>query len=74
MKELAAFLLRNLADHPERVEVQESEQGGLVTLRLSVAEEDKGKVIGKERKVIKAIRAVVGAAAMTGQRTSVEID
>ncbi len=75
MKDLVVYLVKQLADHPERVEVSESEQNGVLTLQLSVAEEDKGKVIGKQGKVIKAIRALVGAAAAkSGQRTAVEID
>ena len=75
MKELALYLVQQLADHPERVTVRESEQGGTVTLRVGVADEDKGKVIGKQGKVIKAIRAVVSAAAAkAGKRTSLDLD
>ncbi len=75
MKELALRLVRSLADSPEQVSVEESERNGMVTLRLLVAESDKGKVIGKQGKVIKAIRAVVGvAAAKAGKKASVEID
>lgn len=75
MKELVAFLARNLADHPDKVSVEESEQGGSVVLLLHAAEEDKGKLIGKQGRVIKAIRALACAAASkSGKRVSVEID
>ncbi|MDD5657365.1 MAG: KH domain-containing protein [Elusimicrobia bacterium] len=75
MKDLTQFLVKNLADHPEQVSVQETEQGGAVTLKLSVAEEDKGKIIGKKGKVIKAIRALVAAAGTKAQKaTAVDID
>jgi hypothetical protein len=75
MKDLVLYLLKNLADHPDQAEVQESEQNGSVVLRLVCAEEDKGKVIGKQGKVIKAIRALAAAAATkSGKRVSVEID
>ncbi len=75
MKDLVLYLVKNLADHPEQADVQESEQNGSVHLHLVVAEEDKGKVIGKQGKVIKAIRAVASAAAAkAGKRVVVEID
>ena len=75
MKELALFVVKNLVDKPEAVSVQESRSGGVAVLKLTVDEADKGKVIGKQGKVIKAIRAVVGAAASkAGLQVAVEID
>ncbi len=75
MKQLALHIVKELADHPDQVQLAESESEGAVVLRLSVAEEDKGKIIGKQGKVIKAIRALVAAAAAKkGLKTSVEID
>lgn len=75
MKNLAHFLVKNLADHPEQVSVQDSEQAGTVTLKLAVADEDKGKIIGKKGKVIKAIRSLVAAAGTKAQKnTVVDID
>jgi hypothetical protein len=75
MKALAQFLVKSLADHPEGASVQDSESDGAVTLKLVVAEEDKGKIIGKKGKVIKAIRALVAAAAAKdGKKTVVDID
>jgi len=75
VKELALRLVKELADSPDKVSVDESERGGVVTLRLTVLESDKGKIIGKQGKVIKAIRSVVGlAAAKAGKKASVEID
>jgi uncharacterized protein len=75
MKNLAQFLVKNLADHPDQASVQDAEQGNTVTLKLLVAEEDKGKIIGKKGKVIKAIRALVSAAGTKAQKsTVVDID
>ena len=75
MKDLAQFLVKNLADHPEQASVQDSEAEGAVTLKLVVAEEDKGKIIGKKGKVIKAIRSLVGGAADKAQKkVVVDID
>ena len=75
MKNLAQFLVKSLADHPDQASVQESESGGVLTLKLVVADEDKGKIIGKKGKVIKAIRSLVAAAGTKAQKNAmVEID
>ena len=75
MKELALFVVKRLVDKPEAVSVEESRDGDVAVLRLVVDDSDKGKVIGKQGKVIKAIRAVVGAAATkAGKQVAVEID
>ena len=75
MKDLAQFLVKNLADHPDQASVQDSESDGAVTLKLVVAEEDKGKIIGKKGKVIKAIRSLMAAAGVKDDlRTVVDID
>ncbi len=75
MKELAQFIVKKLVDKPESVSVDEIQDGDVAVLKLVVDESDKGKVIGKQGKVIKAIRSVVGAAAAKiGRRVDVEID
>lgn len=75
MKELVLRIVQGLADHPEQAVVDTSDNGGVTHLHLTVAESDKGKVIGKQGKVIKAIRTVVSAAAQkAGKKAQVEID
>lgn len=75
MKELILFIVKRLADKPESVAVSEIRDGDTTVLKLVVAEEDKGKVIGKQGKVIKAIRALAGVAAQrAGGKVAVEID
>lgn len=75
MKELVLRIVKGLADQPDQARVEETVNGGSTHLRLTVAESDKGKVIGKQGKVIKAIRNVVNAsAAKAGKKASVEID
>ena len=75
MKELALHLVKNLADRPDDVRVEVFEDGDNVTLAFSVADEDKGKIIGKGGKVIKAVRALVGInAAKTGKSLVLELD
>ena len=75
MKELVGYLAKNLVDHPEGVEVSATEEGDTSKLMLRVAEEDKGKIIGKQGKVIKALRAVVTmAAAKANQKTVLDLE
>ena len=62
MEELLTFVAQSLVDHPEQVRVQKTEGDEAVILELNVAEEDMGKVIGKQWRIAKAIRSVVKAA------------
>jgi uncharacterized protein len=62
-RDVLEYIARNLVDEPEAVRVTEEERDGSVTLRLSVAPEDMGKVIGRRGRTARAIRAVVRAAA-----------
>ncbi|SEN14234.1 KH domain-containing protein [Lihuaxuella thermophila] len=64
MKELIEFIARSLVDHPEQVSVKERVTERAVVYELSVAQEDMGKVIGKQGRVARALRTVVGAAAL----------
>lgn len=63
MKELVEVIAKALVDHPEEVVVTESENEKSIVLELRVAQTDMGKVIGKQGRIAKAIRAVVKAAA-----------
>lgn len=63
MKELVKVIAMALVDHPEEVEVTETETDTSIVLELKVATEDMGKVIGKQGRIAKAIRTVVKAAA-----------
>ena len=62
IQELLTFVAQSLVDHPEQVKVTETEGPEAIILELNVAEEDMGKVIGKQGRIAKAIRAVVKAA------------
>ena len=75
MKELALHLVKSLVDQPDKVELSVHEEGDAVTLAFRVAEDDKGKIIGKQGKVIKAVRSVISiAAAKAGKRVVVDLD
>ena len=62
MQELVEYLAKSLVDNPDQVKVKSTEKEGSVTIELSVAESDMGKVIGKQGRIAKAIRTVVKAA------------
>ena len=63
MKALVEVITKALVDHPEEVVVTEKTEGNTITLEVHVADGDMGKVIGKQGRIAKAIRAVVKAAA-----------
>lgn len=65
MEDLILYIVKALVKNPAAVTVElGEEQDGVITYNLTVAEEDKGYVIGKQGKVAKAIRAIVKTAAM----------
>ena len=63
MKDLVEVIAKALVDNPDEVSVSEKKEGRTTVLELHVAEGDMGKVIGKQGRIAKAIRAVVKAAA-----------
>jgi predicted RNA-binding protein YlqC (UPF0109 family) len=72
--DLVVYLARQLVDEPGAVRVEELEQDGDVVLRLYVAEGDKGKVIGRQGRIVRALRTVVRASAGgTDRRVLLEI-
>jgi predicted RNA-binding protein YlqC (UPF0109 family) len=74
VKEVLEYIARNLVDDPDAVRVTEEETGDTVVLRLTVAPEDMGKVIGRGGRTARAIRDVVRAAGTrSGLTTVVEI-
>ena len=62
MKELVAYVARSLVDNKDAVTVEETAGPEATILELHVAPEDMGKVIGKQGRIAKALRAVVRAA------------
>jgi predicted RNA-binding protein YlqC (UPF0109 family) len=74
LAELIAYLARQLVDAPDAVRVEEEEREGAIVLTLHVAQEDIGKVIGRQGRVARALRAIVRAgAARQRQRVLLEI-
>ncbi|MBE5826730.1 MAG: KH domain-containing protein [Butyrivibrio sp.] len=62
MKELVEVIAKALVDNPDEVVVTEKKDGRNIMIELHVAPSDMGKVIGKQGRIAKAIRAVVKAA------------
>ncbi|HLH22768.1 MAG TPA: KH domain-containing protein [Chloroflexota bacterium] len=74
MKELVEYVARGLVEHPDRVSVVEIPEGGGLIYELEVAPEDMGKVIGRQGRMINALRTLVKAAAVRrGVRVNVEV-
>ncbi len=75
MRELLVYLARGLVDEPEKVEVEEFEEDdGTLVLELYVADDDTGKVIGRNGRTVNAIRAVMRACgAKHGRRVLVDV-
>ena len=74
MKELLLYIARSLVEHPDQVTVTEIGESDDLTLELRVAPEDMGKVIGRQGRIAKEIRALMRSVAQRqGTRVSVEI-
>jgi len=68
LRELVEYLARGLVDHPEEVVVEEVDEPDALVLELKVAEQDLGKVIGKQGRTAKALRTVLSAASSKMRR------
>lgn len=74
MKELIEYIAKSLASKPEEVVVHEEIEDDRVVLRLEVADEDKGKIIGRQGRVAQAMRVLLRVAAVkNGARAVLEI-
>jgi predicted RNA-binding protein YlqC (UPF0109 family) len=73
-KEIVEYLARRLVDEPDKVSVEEIERDDALILQLHVAKDDVGKVIGRQGRIARALRAVVRASATRrDQRVMLEI-
>lgn len=74
MKELIEYIAKAIADNPDAVIVTEEEEEDRIVIRLEVAPDDKGKVIGREGRVVQAMRTLLRVAAVKrGTRANLEI-
>lgn len=70
MEELIAFIAGSLVDNPDAVRVTSSEEDDCITVELTVAPEDLGKVIGKQGRTARAMRSLLAATAAKQQKRS----
>jgi uncharacterized protein len=68
LAELLTYLAQRLVDDPEAVRVEEEERDDTLVLRLYVAKEDVGKVIGRQGRIARALRAIVRAGSARERR------
>ena len=68
LEELLAWIARGLVDEPDAVRVERVEEADAVVLRLSVAPDDVGKVIGRQGRVARALRTLVRSAGARGDK------
>ena len=74
MKELLTYIIQNLVDKPDEVSVTERGEGNETVFEVRVAEDDMGKVIGRQGRVVKEIRVLMKSVAQSKcKKVSVEI-
>jgi uncharacterized protein len=75
VKELIEFIATSLVDDPTQVQVTQVRRGPAVSLKLRVAKEDMGRVIGKNGRVANAMRILLRvAAAQEGKRAALDVE
>lgn len=74
MKELVEYIAKSIVNEPDEVKVEEEETEDGITLKLTVADDDKGRIIGKQGRIAEAIRALLRVkAAKASTRVRLEI-
>lgn len=76
MKEFIEYIARNLVDHPDAVQVTETESDKTTILELTVAKGDEGQIIGKKGQTVNALRTLVTniSAKQGGKRAILELN
>lgn len=75
MKDLVTFIASSLVDDPTQVQVTQVQRGASVSLRLRVAKEDMGRIIGKSGRVANSMRILLRiAAAQEGKHAALDIE
>ena len=74
MLELIKYVVNQFAENPSEVEYLVEDKGNVVDVTVVLKESDMGKVIGRQGKIAKALRTIVGAASKkSGKRYNIEI-
>ena len=74
MKDLVEYIAKSIVNDPDEVKIEEEEKEDGITLRLSVADDDKGRIIGKQGRIAEAMRTLLRVKAAKAQtRVRLEI-
>lgn len=74
MRELLEYIVKAIVDDPNQVVITEEDGEQGVTFKLQVADEDKGRVIGKQGRIVEAMRTLLRVkAAKLGTRATLQI-
>ncbi len=74
MKDLVEYIAKSIVNAPDDVQVTEEEDEQGIILKLQVADDDKGRVIGKQGRIAEAMRTLIRVkAAKAGTRATLEI-
>ncbi|MBN1536078.1 MAG: KH domain-containing protein [Anaerolineales bacterium] len=75
MKNLVEYIASSLVTDPTQVRVSQYRRGSMVTIKLQVAKEDMGRVIGKNGRIANAMRVLLRVtAAQEGKRATLDVD
>ena len=74
MKEFIAYLIKNLVDHPDDVDVQITEESEAMLISVKVAQNDVSKIVGKQGRTIKSLRTIaMTVGARFGRRVRLDL-
>jgi predicted RNA-binding protein YlqC (UPF0109 family) len=73
LKDLIEFIIKELVSYPDQVIVVEKQENQALIFEVQINEDDRGRLIGKEGKTIKAVRALITAVESEHQKVSIEI-
>ncbi|MEG1500131.1 MAG: KH domain-containing protein [Clostridia bacterium] len=73
MEELVEFIVKSLVEKPDEVNVTSSIDGDYTIIKVSVPEDEIGKVIGKNGRIAQSIRAIIRSASKDGKKYAVKI-
>ncbi len=74
MKDLVEYIAKSIVNAPDDVVITEEDGEEGLTIKLQVADEDKGRIIGKQGRIAQAMRTLIRVkAAKQGTRASLEI-
>jgi predicted RNA-binding protein YlqC (UPF0109 family) len=74
MEEFVAYLVKNMVNDPDQVDIRSREESGELLIEIRVAPEDVGKVVGRKGNVIRSLRTLAGTiGARMGRRIHLEV-